>query len=169
MCPSPTRVVSPLTNTILCVCMGSCYQTVPASAPSWLISSLKRNQMRRSAASAMVGMHGKRRRWASGSPPTRASLRLVRACSRASASETSATAPSPGSRRRPRMTSRCIPLQVPAAWTNRYNPLGIAFYSGSANTNRLLPELGRSSGVRRRFTPPPAPVLTATYWRPPTA
>ena len=45
-----------------------------------------------------------------------------------------------------------------------------AAHSGSANTNRLLPELGRSSGVSPdsraadRF-----PVLAATYWRPSTA
>ena len=42
-------------------------------------------------------------------------------------------------------------------------------YSGSANTNRLLPLLGWSSGVRRRLIPAPEPVLTATYWRPSTA
>ena len=45
----------------------------------------------------------------------------------------------------------------------------IATCQGSANTNRLLPTLGRSSGVSRRLVPPPAPVLTATYWRPSTA
>ena len=51
-------------------------------------------------------------------------------------SETSATAPSPSSRRRPRMTSRCIQLRVPAGWTNRYNPFGIVSYSGSTRTTR---------------------------------
>ena len=43
------------------------------------------------------------------SPPDHASLRLARASSRALASGTSAAAPSPSSRRRPRMTSRWIP------------------------------------------------------------
>ncbi len=51
----------------------------------------------------------------------RASLRLARACSRASASETSVVAPSPSSRRRPRMTSRWIQLRVLAGCTKRYS------------------------------------------------
>ena len=48
------------------------------------------------------------------------------------------------------------------------NPAG---YSGSAKTNRLLPLLGRNSGVSRRKLGVVAalPVPTATYWRPPTA
>ena len=43
--------------------------------------------------------------------------------------------------------------------------------SGRVNTNRLLPALGRSSGVRRMKPDAVAaePVLTATYWRPPAA
>ena len=42
---------------------------------------------------------------------------------------------------------------------------------GSANTNRLFPELGRSSGVNpmKWADVPPVPVLTATYCRPSTA
>ena len=42
---------------------------------------------------------------------------------------------------------------------------------GKPNTNRLLPALGRSSGVRpvKWADVPPEPVLTATYWRPSTA
>ncbi|MCY4121055.1 MAG: hypothetical protein OXG72_09070 [Acidobacteria bacterium] len=42
---------------------------------------------------------------------------------------------------------------------------------GSANTNSVLPRLGRNSGVRALKCPdvPPVPVLTATYWRPSTA
>ena len=43
---------------------------------------------------------------ASGSPPERASLRLAKACSRASLSKTSGKPPSPISRRRPRMAIR---------------------------------------------------------------
>ena len=41
----------------------------------------------------------------------------------------------------------------------------------SAKTNRLLPALGRSSGVRRvkPDAVPDVPVLTATYCRPSTA
>ena len=35
---------------------------------------------------------------------------------------------------------------------------------GNSKTKRTLPTLGRSSGVIRRFVPPPTPVLTATYW-----
>ena len=58
------------------------------------------------AASAKLGMPRARRFSASGSPPSRANLRFARAFSRASASETSATLPSPKSRRRPRMTRR---------------------------------------------------------------
>ena len=44
-------------------------------------------------------------------------------------------------------------------------------YSGKPNTNRLLPLLGRSSGVRRvkPDAVPEGPVLTATYCRPSTA
>ena len=41
-------------------------------------------------------------------------------------------------------------------------------YSGSANTKRLLPELGRISGVRP-MNLEALPVLTATYCRPSTA
>ena len=43
-----------------------------------------------------------------------------------------------------------------------------ANHSGSANTKRVLPALGRSSGVRRLKAPDVSerPVLTATYWRP---
>ena len=39
---------------------------------------------------------------------------------------------------------------------------------GRANTNSVLPLLGRSSGVRRLKAPDVSerPVLTATYWRP---
>ena len=46
-----------------------------------------------------------------------------------------------------------------------------AGYSGRTNTNRLLPALGRSSGVRRvkPDAVPAVPVLTATYCRPSTA
>ena len=62
--------------------------------------------MTRAAASAKLGTPCIRRFSASGSPPSRASLRLASAFSRASASETSATLPSPSSRRRPRMTRR---------------------------------------------------------------
>ena len=41
---------------------------------------------------------------------------------------------------------------------------------GSAKTNRLLPELGRSSGVSPdRRAADRLPVLAATYWRPSTA
>ena len=42
---------------------------------------------------------------------------------------------------------------------------------GSPKTNRLLPALGRSSGVMRSWVDDWAalPVLTATYWRPPAA
>ena len=42
---------------------------------------------------------------------------------------------------------------------------------GSANTNRLFPALGRSSGVSpvKCDDVPPEPVLTATNWRPSTA
>ena len=45
------------------------------------------------------------------------------------------------------------------------------YRSGSANTNRLLPALGRISGVRRINPDAVAalPVLTATYCRPSTA
>ena len=39
--------------------------------------------------------------------------------------------------------------------------------SGNANTNRLFPWLGLSSGVRLMNRG--VPVLTATYWRPSTA
>ena len=44
-------------------------------------------------------------------------------------------------------------------------------HSGRANTNRLFPALGRSSGVsgRNRFDVPEVPLLAATYWRPSTA
>ena len=43
--------------------------------------------------------------------------------------------------------------------------------SGNANTNRLFPALGRSSGVSpvKCDDVPPEPVLTATNWRPSTA
>ena len=58
------------------------------------------------AASAKLGMPWARRFSASGSPPSRASFRFARAFSRASASDTRATLPSPSSRRRPRMTRR---------------------------------------------------------------
>ena len=46
-----------------------------------------------------------------------------------------------------------------------------AGHSGSANTKRLLPLLGRSSGViaAQREALPPTPVPAATYWRPSTA
>ena len=67
-----------------------------------------------------------------GSPPERANLRLARACSRASASGTSAAAPSPSSRRRPRTTSRWTQLRVPGGWTNRYRPLPSAWRPGGA-------------------------------------
>ena len=45
---------------------------------------------------------------------------------------------------------------------------GILSRSGRANTNSVLPLLGRSSGVRRLKAPDVSerPVLTATYWRP---
>ena len=48
---------------------------------------------------------------------------------------------------------------------------GLRVIYGSANTNRLLPALGRSSGVRRMKPDavPAEPVLTATYCRPSTA
>ena len=44
-------------------------------------------------------------------------------------------------------------------------------FHGKPNTNRLLPTLGRSSGVRRvkPDAVPELPVLTATYCRPSTA
>ena len=58
------------------------------------------------AASANVGMPTNRRFSAKGSPPARASLRLASVCSRASASDTSSTLPSPSSRLRPPITSR---------------------------------------------------------------
>ena len=67
----------------------------------------------RLAASAKVGMPAERRFSASGSPPSRASFRLANALSRASASGTSWTLPSPSSRLRPRITSRWIQLRVP--------------------------------------------------------
>ena len=57
-------------------------------------------------ATAKTGMRLARRRSASGSPPSRASLRLTRAFSRASASGTSRRLPSPISRRRPRRDAR---------------------------------------------------------------
>ena len=60
----------------------------------------------RAVASAKLGTPCLRRFSASGSPPSRASLRLASAFSRASARETSATLPSPSSRRRPRMSRR---------------------------------------------------------------
>ena len=60
----------------------------------------------RAVASAKLGTPCLRRFSASGSPPSRASLRLASAFSRASATETSVTLPSPSSRRRPRMTRR---------------------------------------------------------------
>ena len=56
-------------------------------------------------ASAKLGTPCARRFSASGSPPSRASLRLASAFSRASASETSATLPSPTSWHR-RVSSR---------------------------------------------------------------
>ena len=91
---------------------------------------------------------------------------------------------------------RWIQLRVPVGWTNRYRPLPSACLPGgaertkaaesafsgwrprrlvvpygSAKTNSVLPELGRSSGVRavKCDDVPPVPVLTATYWRPSTA
>ena len=44
-------------------------------------------------------------------------------------------------------------------------------YNGNANTNSVLPSLGRRSGVSRRspLVFSERPVLTATYCRPPTA
>ena len=65
-----------------------------------------------------------------GRPRTGANLRLARASSRASAKETSAAAPSPISRRRPRMTSLWIQLLVPVGCTNKYNPLPSACRPG---------------------------------------
>ncbi len=73
----------------------------------------------RAAASAKVGMASARRLSASGSPPSRASLRFDSARSRASASDTKAVLPSPSSRFRPRMTIRWTQLRVPVGWTTR--------------------------------------------------
>ena len=47
------------------------------------------------------------------------------------------------------------------------NDIWATYSSGSANTKRLLPALGRNSGVRSRKRG--VPVLTATYCRPSTA
>ena len=90
----------------------------------------------RRAASANVGTPWTRRLSASGSPPERASMRLARACSRALASGTSVAAPSPSSRRRPRMTSRWTQLRVPVGWTNRYKPLPSAWRPGGAERTK---------------------------------
>ena len=75
----------------------------------------------RSAAAAKVRFLA-RRLSARGSPPARASLRLARASTRASCSETSGKLPRPISRRRPRMTRRCTQLRVPDGCTSRYSP-----------------------------------------------
>ena len=88
------------------------------------------------AASAKVGTPWTRRLSARGSPPERASMRLARACSRALASGTSVAAPSPSSRRRPRMTSRWTQLRVPVGWTNRYRPFPSAWRPGGAERTK---------------------------------
>ena len=66
-------------------------------------------------------------------------------------------APKTRARRRPRRTLPDVTARVG--------------HSGSANTKRLLPLLGRSSGViaAQREALPPTPVPAATYWRPSTA
>ena len=55
---------------------------------------------------------------------------------------------------------------VKATFPGSWPGIGRPAYSGRANTKRLLPTLGRSSGVRPERR---APVLAATYCRPSTA
>ena len=72
----------------------------------------RRSFQTRSAASAKVGTPLARRFSASGSPPERASLRLAKAISRASLSETSGKPPSPSSRRGLRTAEFAAAVQV---------------------------------------------------------
>ena len=67
-------------------------------------------------------------------------------------------------RRSPATTVRTMG-DLPRTTSERYSR------SGSANTNRLLAAPGRISGVMtvNPEAVPALPVLTATYWRPPTA
>ena len=137
--------------------------------------SRRRRSNRSERASANVGTPWARRLSARGSPPARASLRLARASSRASAKETRATLPSPISRRRPRMTIRWIQLRVPSGltWNDCGQPRRSYDYSGRANTIRALPPgksstSGQSWGMRPA-TADPQPAGTAMYCRPLTA
>ena len=59
------------------------------------------------------------------------------------------------------------PVDNTAAGSSGYMATPECRYSGRAKTNRLLPLLGRSSGVSSRKRP--VPTLTATYCRPSTA
>ena len=122
------------------VCRRGGRHTAPCSATSCVTCHRPRQPPRfcsrtRRAASAKVGTPWTRRFSERGSPPDRASMRLARACSRALASGTSVAAPSPSSRRRPRMTSRWTQLRVPDGWTNRYNPLPSACRPGRRGTD----------------------------------
>ena len=128
------------------------------------------------AASAKVGTPWTRRLSARGSPPDRASMRLARASSRALASGTSVAAPSPSSRRRPRMTSRWTQLRVPVGWTNRYKPLPSACRPGGAERTkaaesalsgwrpRRLVLRGVAAGLATTSIPP---LYTGLGWIPP--
>ena len=128
------------------------------------------------AASANVGTPWTRRFSERGSPPERASIRLARACSRALASGTSVAAPSPSSRRRPRMTSRWTQLRVPVGWTNRYSPLPSAWRPGGAERTkaaeralsgwrpRRLVLRGEGSDLATTSIPP---LYTGLRWIPP--
>ena len=54
-----------------------------------------------------------------------------------------------GRRRRPRMTSRCIQLRVPAGWTNRYGPLPSARRPGEALRTTAAGRAGLGRSVRQ--------------------
>ena len=107
-----------------------------------------------SAAAATVGVSAKRRLSVTGSPPPRATFRLVNARARASSSEVMGYPPRPISRRRPSMVMRCTQLRLPDGCTSRYSPLP----SRQRDTESpVVPPPGadcRSASVRPR---PPAP------------
>ena len=89
----------------------------------------------RPAASAKVGTPDARRLSERGSPPERASLRFAWACSRASARVTSPAAPSPSSRRRPRMTSRWTQLRVPGRLDEQVQAVAVRVAPGRCRTD----------------------------------
>ena len=103
---------------------SSRYCPRPSTRPPWIAITL-------ATAFSKVGMPA-RRSVARGSPPERATRRLARACSRASASGTSAKLPRPSARALPWMTSRCTQWRAPDGSTCRYSPLPSQYLPGLA-------------------------------------